>query len=228
MNIYVLVEGVRTEKLVYASWIPFINPALTLALRLEDVGHNNYYIEGGGGFPFLYEIIEGAVENVATTKVHGHNLFDRLVIAADSENMTRAERYAEIQERVDAQCALNHWTIDTRIVIQHFCFETWALGNRRLIRGNISNPRLATYIHDYNVSTRDPELLPERADEELNRAQHAKKYLKLLFNEKYPMQTFSAVNPGPLTHVHYFDQIKLRREQTAHVDSFGAVLSAFQ
>jgi hypothetical protein len=227
MNIYVVVEGEKTEKLVYASWISLINPQLTQALRIGDVDHNRFFIEGGGGLPYLFEVIEGALENVATISPNGYPLFDRLVIVVDSEDMTLFDKNQEIQDFVNQKCAANAWVIDCRIIVQHFCFEAWALGNTRLFRGNIRDSRLMDYIAAYNVSLLDPELLPPKPSEELNRAWHAKKYLKMLFNEKFPKQGYSHTNPGPLCHPHYFWQIAQRRSTTGHVDSFGAVLTAF-
>lgn len=227
MNIYVVVEGQKTEKLVYASWIPLVNPGLTHALRLDNVDHNRYFIEGGGGMPFYFETIFGAMENVVTMHQHGRTLFDRLVIVVDSEEMTLVEKQNEIRDFVSKHIAKNNWTIDCRVIVQHFCFEAWALANTMLIRGNCHDPKLKAYIASYNVSKFDPELLPAKPVEELNRAQHAKKYLKLLFNEKFPKQGFSATNPGPVCHEHYFKRIKDRRDTTGHVDSFGELFAAF-
>lgn len=227
MNIYVVVEGERTEKLVYASWISILNPDLTQAIRLEDVDHNKYFIEGGGGLPYLFQIIEGAIENIITISTNGYQLFDRLVVVVDSENLTMAEKDQEIRDFINEKCALNKCVIDYRIIVQHFCFEAWALGNRQLKKGNIQSSTLRKYIADYDVSRLDPELLPPRSSEQLNRAQHAKKYLRLFLNEKYPKQGYSETNPGPLCHVKYLRKIDERRMNTGHVNSFGAVLTAF-
>lgn len=227
MNIYVVVEGQRTEKLVYASWISLVNTQLTHAPRMEDVDHNKYFIESGGALPSYFSVIEAALENIATIKPNGYSLFDRLVIVVDSEDMALDEKRNEVRTFVDEVCGKNEWNIDYRIIIQHFCFEAWALGNKRLFRGNFHDPRLLSYIKSYNVSKYDPELLPPRHDEQLNRAQHAKKYLGFLLRAKFPKQNYSVTNPGPVCHEKYFKQIETRRTTTGHVDSFGAILTAF-
>lgn len=227
MNVYVVVEGEKTEKLVYASWIPKLNSNLSQVQRMEDAQHNNFLIEAGFGFPQLLDITAAAMENIATYQPHGYSLYDRLVVVVDSEDNTLEEKRKEISDFIDNICVTCNWVIDYRIIVQHFCFEAWALGNRKLLRGNISDPTLRQYVKDYNVSISDPELLPPRPTEELNRAKHAFKYLKLLFNEKFPTQGYSKSNPGPVCHDNYFQQLKSRREDVAHIESFGTLLTAF-
>ncbi len=227
MNVYVVPEGEVTEKTVYASWVRLLNVNLTLAPRIEDVDHNKCFLEAAMGYPNYLDVISGAIENVATLKHNGSQQFDRLVIVVDSEELSYADKRAEIDNHVlEVQTRLG-CSIDYRIVIQHFCFEAWALANRKLIRGNIRDASLAKYISWYNVSKHDPELLPPPRDEDLNRAQFAKKYLKLLFAAKFPKQGFSSTNPGPLTHHKYFGEVLRRHNETSHVGSFQHLLTAF-
>jgi hypothetical protein len=227
MNVYVVVEGEKTEKLVYASWIPKLNPNLSQVQRMEDAKSNNFLIEAGFGFPHLLDVTAAAMENIATYQPNGFSLYDRLVVVVDSEDNTLEEKHKEIGDFIDDMCVTKNWKIEYRIVVQHFCFEAWALGNRNLLRGNITNQILHQYVKDYNVSKRNPELLPPRSTEELNRAQFAFKYLKLLFNEKYPKLGYSKSNPGPVCHDNYFNQLKARREDVGHIASFGQLLTAF-
>jgi hypothetical protein len=227
VNIYVVLEGELGAKKVYSHWIPLVNPGLTLAPRIDNVTANNFYVEAGGGFPFIFQVIEGAIENVATIRKNGDRIFDRLVVALDSEEATFQEKYQEISDYVQPLILGFCPTIEFRLIIQHFCFEAWALGNRRLVKGNIHNQQLLKYRRLFNVGTKDPELLPPNQAEGLNRAQFADKLLRLFFNEKFRNLTYSKNEPTPLCHDGYFNQLKNRLNDTGHIGSFTGFLTAF-
>ena len=188
---------------------------------------NNFYVEAGGGYPFFFDIIEGAIENILTLYNNGQRTFDRLVVALDSEDATFEEKHREITAFVEARILNLSPTIQFKLIIQHFCFEAWALGNRKLVKGNLHNPLLIKYRRLFNVGTKDPELLPPNDEEELNRAQFANKLLRLYFNEKFRNLTYSKNNPKPLCHDGYFLQLKSRLNDTGHIESFKGFLTAF-
>src|SRR5262245_58688133 len=122
MNIYVVVEGRVVEKAVYTVWIPEINNALVpAALPADVVGDNRFIILSGNGYPQYFDTIRAALEDVASS-----NTFQRLVICIDSEDMTLEEKRAEVIAFVEGT---EYRHVDYRVVVQHFCFETWALGN---------------------------------------------------------------------------------------------------
>ena len=124
MNIYLLVEGPVGEKLVYAHWVPLVNPKLIVVDSLEEITKDNIIIYSGGGYPNYLEVIEAGIEDVAS-----NDHIDRLVIAVDSEEMAYDEKRQEIEEFVRSFGV----QIDYKIIIQHFCLETWALGNRVMV-----------------------------------------------------------------------------------------------
>src|SRR5712691_5614124 len=183
MNLYVIIEGELGAKKLYASWIPFVNPALTHASQIPDVLHNHFYIEAAFGWPGYFDRIRNAIENVATLEHNGVRQFDRLVIAIDSEDMSFTDKQTEVLAEIEPMLDGCAPPIDYRLVIQHFCVETWALGNRRLI-GGTPDAKLIEYRAIHNVQTLDPELLPALPREDLNRTQFAYKYLRLLHNAK--------------------------------------------
>lgn len=217
MNIYVVVEG-KTEKIVYKSWIPLVNPKLECAERISDVNSNNFYLVSGLGYPYYFDVIDGAISDI-----NNSGLFDRLVISVDSEDMTCEEKYSEILEYSRGkQCVT-----EIRIVIQHFCFECWALGNRRVVRRHPTSRRLRTYKQFFNVRVQDPELLPACPDEELNRAQFAERYLRAALNERNRSITYSKGAPKYICYHKYFAQVNLRLDDTGHITSFSSFLDAF-
>ncbi len=50
MNLYLLVEGRRTEARIYHSWIARLFPGVRLAERPEDVTENCFRLISGGGY----------------------------------------------------------------------------------------------------------------------------------------------------------------------------------
>jgi len=112
---------------------------------------------------------------------------DRLVIAVDSEEMSYEEKRREIVDFVASVSV----AIDYRIIVQHFCLETWALGNQVVVTRYPKDERLREYRRYYDVLSRDPELLPGYPPQQLNRSQFASLYLKKILNEKYRKLTYT-------------------------------------
>jgi hypothetical protein len=112
-------------------------------------------------------------------------------------------------------------------VVQHFCFEAWALGNRRIGSKNPQEPRLIQYRRLYNVLKLDPEGLPALPHENLNRSQFAEKYLRVTLNDKYKNLTFSKRNSKVVAHKKYYNELRDRLAQTGHLNSFQAFIDAF-
>ena len=219
MNIFVVVEGDVGEKEVYRSWIPYVNPNLVYVNRMSDINFNNFFIISGGGYPNYYNVIDSAIDDV-----NGLNNIDKLVISVDSEDMNYDEKLQEIQEFiVTKSCKASIY-----IIIQHFCLETWALGNRIIIKDNPEDSKLREYKKYFNVRKEDPEYLPGYSLEELNRAQFAAKYLRKAMNDRYRNLTYSKGIPDALLNQRYFDQVRKRCEEINHIQSFNDFLSVFQ
>ncbi len=218
MNLYVVVEGNGTEPGVYRSWIPLVNPTLSEVNYLPEVDQNNFLIRSGGGWPYLLKIVESAVEDI---KINGK--FDRLVISADSEDFSHQQRFDQLNDHVLALgCPCPH-----HIIIQHFCFETWALGNRKIIPRRPTDSTLQAYKTMYDVMTLDPAQLPPHLEHELNRSQFALKYLRLALRDKGKHVSYSKNNPQVVAHPSYFAQVKDRMDTTTHIDSFRTFIDAF-
>ena len=185
MNIYVVGEGDVAEKQVYEKWIPFVNPNLSYVDSIFDITDNHFSIISGGGYPNYKDVVKYAIEDV-----NKHGNIDRLVIAIDSEEMSYDEKYDEIVKHTKQF----HCKADIHTVIQHFCIETWALGNRKVFSSRPQCRTLIEYKKIYDVKDNDPEMLPALRQEELNRAQFAEKYLRRIFQDKYKRLTYSKLN----------------------------------
>lgn len=219
MNIYVLVEGEVGEKYVYQDWVPYVNPSLTYVPHISEIVSDNFSIIAGMGYPNYYKVIDNAINDLEDYK-----MIDRLVIAIDSEEQSYSEKKSEMENRLSKY----NLKIDVKIIIQHFCLETWALGNRVIIRNNHQCPLLAKYKSIYNVKRLDPEGLPDYPEHGDNRAQFAMRYLKAALNDRFRKLTYTKSNPGALLNPKYYMQVKERYEQTNHICSFNDFLMAFQ
>lgn len=227
MNIYIVVEGAVGEKKVYTEWIPLVNSTLSHAPTLNEVAENNFYIAIGGGYPNIFEVIEDGIEDVTTIYKNNYRLFDRFVVVIDSEENTLADKKNEITDFIDPILLQKNITFDYKVIVQHFCLEAWALGNKKITSNNIRIPELIKYKSIFDVATNDPEHLPPLPEQELNRAQFALKYLTILLNNKHRNHSYSKNNPDALLNKKYFEQVKKRYQETAHIGSFDAFLTAF-
>ncbi len=219
MNIYVVCEGEIGERFIYESWVPMVNPALTYVDDLFSISNNNFSIIIGGGFPNYFKVIENAIEDV-----NNFRNIDRIVIAVDSEEMSFKEKYDEISDFLQSKPSC----CEIRIIVQHFCLEAWALGNRKVGPRKPKTSPLIEYKSHYNVLNSDPELLPAYLPESMNRATFAEKYLRAMLLDKHRNLTYSKKNPKALLHRSYFSELTFRLNDTGHIGSFAAFISAFK
>lgn len=219
MNIYVVVEGEIATKKIYRSWIPLVNIKLTNVDYLENVIQDNFFILAGFGQPYILERVDKAINDVnKLTK------FDRLVIGLDSEEDTYEEKYRQVKDHVGKTAC----RVEVRYIIQHFCLETWLLGNKSVIRKQPQDVELLQYKKIYDVRYLDPENLiaPDRLH--LKRAHFAYKYLRAgirdLTNNR---ATYSKRNPGMAKTPGYYAELKKRHDEDNHIKSFGDFINAF-
>jgi hypothetical protein len=218
MKYYIVVEGKCGESIVYPKWISYVNKSLIQKFCIDDVVDNSYFLISGNGFPRYYQIIDNAVDDINSS-----GKFDFLVVAIDSEDDTYSEKYNDIMTYVGDRLI----SAKLKIIIQHPCLETWALGNRIVYRRNPEDETLRKFLKFYNVRIDDPELLPAYPEKELNRAQFSFLYLKHILIDRYPHLTYTKSNPNVLLHIKYFEQLKKRLNETDHIKSFDAFLQAF-
>ena len=216
MNIYIVTEGI-CEKNIYISWIPLLNHTLSNVEKIQEIKNNNFIIYSGDGYPQYFEMIDCAIEDV-------NNLgnVDRLVICIDSEEMSYNEKYDEISEHIRSKKCI----AEIKIVIQFFCFETWALGNRKIVPHKPKTEIVKEYKEYFDVSNNNPELLPGYSPENLNRAQFSEKYLRKLLNDKGHL-SYNKSNPHYVKHPNFYKEVKKRHIETKHIMSFKFFLEAF-
>ena len=180
MNLYFLVEGKRTERKVYPMWLSILKPELTKVNYAVDVQSNNYYLISGEGYPSLLSHLENAID-----EVNEIDKFDYLILCLGFREVSSQTRKEEILKYI-ANKHIELKKTELVIIIQHPCFETWFLGNRKIFKRNPQSQTLNQYINFYDVRENDPELMP--CYQENTRAQFHHSYLehlmKEIFNEK--------------------------------------------
>ena len=220
MNIYVLVEGEKAARKIYKTWIPIVNPDLQYIDYLNQLDQNNFFILAGfGQSQFLTNQIERAINDV-------NNLaFDRLVLAIDSEDKSFENKLTELTERVAGLGC----RVPIKYVIQHFCFETWLLGNKQTFRKRIDDNELQNFRTLFDVRNNDPELLPANAQRDWNRSQFAFQYLRAGLRDVHPANriSYTKKNPGIVATEGYFNQVKKRFIEEQHIRSLKGFLDAF-
>lgn len=217
MSLYVVVEGRRTEPKIYRAWLPLLIPGLLPVARIEDAMDHHFYIVAGRGYPSYLDRIHDAVEDLRLPD----SPFTHLVICADAEESTRAERHAEIERVIiDAGCPVPY-----TVVVADCCLETWLLGHRKLVRRNPQDPELRSYLEHYDVVTEDPERMPLHAAHR-TRAQLCFRYLRAVFRER--KQRYSKDDPGSAITESYLDALKDRASPPprglGHLASFAHLL----
>ena len=214
----VIVTEDKGSRRIYKSWVPQVNPGITYVESIFDVTNNNFTIISGYGYPQYFSIIEGVIQDI-----NDRGNIDRLVIAVDSEEKSYLDKLKEITARIDA----NSCTARVIPLIQHFCIETWGLGNRRICPANPNQPRLRDFKAVFDVRTRDPELLPGYPRFKLNRAQFAEAYLNACLHCIGSHLSYNKANPKPLCTPGYFREVRLRCVDYGHIKSFTHFLTAF-
>jgi hypothetical protein len=220
VNLYVVVEGERAARKIYKTWIPIVNPEIQYIDYLNQLSQNNFFILAGfGQSQFLVSQIEHAINDV-------NNLpFNRLVLAIDSENQNFQEKLTELSERVEGLGC----KVPVKYIIQHFCFETWLLGNKQTFRKKTDDDELLKFRAIFDVRNNDPELLPANDERAWNRSQFALQYLRAGLRDVHPANrvSYTKSHPGVIVTEGYFNQVKKRHIEDHHIMSFKGFLDAF-
>ena len=196
-----------------------VNAQLKSIDYLDQYSKDNFYIFFGKGQPAFWERVGRAVEDV-----HQIKGIDRLVIGFDSEDKSCDEKLSEAKEYVDSLAC----KVEVRFIVQHFCIETWLLGNRDIFRKKANNKELREYYTRFNIRDGDPEDLPDYRAKSMNRAQFAYDYLRLGIRDTYGSERYyTKSNPGIALEEQYFNKIMHRHLNFKHIKSFKGFLDAF-
>ena len=221
MNLYIVVEGKRTETAVYPAWLKLLAPAYTRISDAWDVRENNYYLFSSEGQPIIYDHICNAIEDVNNINAESAKGYDYLVVCIDTEELAKGEQTDAIKDNIKKKSlSLNN----AKLVVleQQVCIETWFLGNKKIFKKNPNDSMLANFIKFYNVFDNNPEMMgnidPDRYS---TKAQFHHAYLQKMFRERN--MTYSKNNTREVQTKDYLQQLISRYEKnTDDIATFGA------
>jgi hypothetical protein len=212
MNLYFLLEGEKTETLLYPKWISYIIPELMQVDYEKDIRENNFYVFSGGGIPHIYRHAVNAMKNINDNPV-----FDRLIVCLDGEEIGVEARIQEIKSYIAESGVLLNNKCKMEFVIQNVCIETWFLGNRKIVKRNPLNEQLKKYIEHYNVVNNDPELMNKMENFRTKAHFHFSYFREIL---KEHNLSYSKSKPKIVLESTYVDELIKRTNQTNHLPSF--------
>jgi hypothetical protein len=224
VNLYLLVEGERTEKLVYRAWLRLLLPQLAEVNSPDDLRDNNYFIVTGNGYPSYLDRLRDSHKDIRDTRA-----VDHFFLCIDSEDMTYEEKLAEVEREISAseretKVYASNPSFRTHVIVQHCCLETWFLGNEKMMPVSPQTEPLKEYASFYDVRLMDPECMG-RLGTFSRRAQFHFEYLKAMFAAR--RVRYSKSNPGSVVERHYYEALRARAEK-AHIRSFGVLAKLLQ
>ena len=234
MNLLFLVEGGKTEPKVYKAWLQHLFPSLTFVVRPEDMTMNTYRIIAGNGYPSMVDRQNNNSEvsrlEACLIDIEKFGNVNHFFICIDSEEHSYTARFHELKSKLDdlkSGYNIDSSKTEIHIIIQHCCFETWALGNAE-IPNEYPLLRSSTILSDfqayYDVLVNDPEEMSccPTGRTFSTKARFHKRYIK-----EYLKQfglSYSEGNPKVVADKKYLDALKKRCESMNHLSSLKLLL----
>ena len=220
MNLYFLVEDSGSGKKIYESWIKLYFPNIAKVDASHLVRENNCVVVSGKGYPSYLNRIPESLQDITE-----HGGFDHFFICIDTEEMSCEEKKMEIESLLISAPSFNN----THIILHHCCIETWFLGHAKMMKSQPEGETLRRFKNFYDVSIRDPELMPT-FDGYHVRAQFHFKYFQEMCREHHGVY-YSKASCGVVFERHFLEELKDRIRRTNHLGSFSGfveILSRLQ
>lgn len=211
MNVYFILEGEKTEMLVYPAWIQHALPNYKRVLFAKDATKDCYYLFSGGGIPSIYSHTANAIKDI-----NANPIYDKLVICLDGEEIGATRRTNKLISYLEESGVQLNQSCELIVIIQNACIETWFLGNRKIVKKTPENVLLRKYLSHFDVSHDDPEQMPT-LDQFRNKAHFHYHYLKEIFKEHKLI--YSKANPGVVANKSYLGELTKRISETGHLPS---------
>ena len=88
MNIYMLMEGSKSEPIIYDAWIKHLSPNMTRVYDLNLIDQDNFYITSSDGYP---RIVTHSIRD-SIQDINANPKIDAFWIVVDSEDSTIEQR----------------------------------------------------------------------------------------------------------------------------------------
>jgi hypothetical protein len=234
VNLLFLVEGGKTEPKVYKAWLQHLFPSLTFVVRPEDMTMNTYRIIAGNGYPSMVDRQNNNSEvsrlEACLIDIEKFGNVNHFFICIDSEEHSYTARFHELKSKLDdlkSGYNIDSSKTEIHIIIQHCCFETWALGNAEIPNEYSSigsSPVLSEFQAYYDVLVNDPEEMSSFPPGHIFRtkAKFHERYLKEYLKE-FGL-SYSKKDPKVVADKKYLDALKKRCESMNHLSSLKLLL----
>jgi hypothetical protein len=224
VRLYFLVEGDRTEPIIYRHWVEHTFPGIVRAARIEDLRDDSYLIQKGGGYPSCLQRIGNAMLEMTDVPV-----VDHFFICVDAEEVPLADRFDEFDAAVreEAEQARLHERcprVSVHVIVQNCCIETWLLGHGKMLRRAPHSARLVEMKTFYDVSSLDPEAMG-RPRGFVTRQSFHEAYLKEMLAEQG--KSYSKAHPGVVLESNYLASLRDRCATTSHLPSLKRLLDTW-
>lgn len=218
MNVYLLLEGRRTEPIVYPEWLSYLIPNLKQVSEFDRVVENNYYLFSSNGYPTILNDIVNAVNDINDV-----NKYDYFVVCIDSDEMTLEETENLIIRKLEDNNIVLKNT-ELKVIVQNRCFETWFLGNRKVYKRNPITDEFKKCAEFYNVCDNDPEEMQKPYNYGKSISQYHSYYLRHMFMERGI--SHSKRYPGIVQNREYLNELKKRiTDYPEHLKSFAKFIN---
>lgn len=216
MNLYFILEGEKTEVLLYPKWINYILPNYSEVDFENDATTDNFYIFSGGGIPSIYNHTVNAIKNI-----NDNPIYDKLIVCLDGEELGVKERIEEIQKYLSDSGEKLNTECEIHFAVQNVCIETWFLGNKKIVKKVPEGLKLREFINHYNITEQDPELMV-KMDSYRNRAHFHYSYFREVLKEHN--LTYRKSRPTIVMEKTYFNQLERRASETEHLPTFKQLI----
>lgn len=201
MNLYLLLEGKRTEAKIYPSWLACIERPFARMMSVDEVVHStgrSFFSFSANGYP---SIVGHHLEN-AIQDLKRYPGYDWLVVCLDVDESTAADRISEVEQKA-TQFGLDGLPVRLFVVAQSRCIESWLLGYPKLI--GAAPPSYVAELRDfYDVRQSCPEAMGMPRSWQVHAQFHAH-YLKEAFKAKNVR--YAKADPGHASTKSYFDAL---------------------
>jgi hypothetical protein len=219
LNLYFLVEGEKTEPIVYSQWLKYLLPNFNQVNFACDADTNNYYLVSGLGMPRLLDIELPKV----ILEINELGNYDYLVLIVDADDATTEEITTEIKQFIDDKNIVLNSPCKWLIIAQKYCIETWFLGNRKVYPRNTDNIDFINHAKHYDVSLQDPELMEKPNTFAGSTSIYHEHYLRKMLacrNIRY-----SKSDPREVGEKYYLEELTKRINETPHLSSLKSFFS---
>ena len=185
MNLYILVEDGKSGHRLLDRWVNELLPFLTRVASVDEVINNHYVIFSGLGYPRILGTDSSSPQkNILGQTIQTINQsqkFDYLLIFLDGDDEGVERRKAITTHKINSYS--QSLCCPFKIFVQNKCIETWLLGNRAIFPNEYSK-NFRPFIHHYNVSILDPELMEMDQRRVVNtNALYHERYLRQMMQE---------------------------------------------